>query len=98
MSAMTNIRIDTVRIAGFRGIRDLEITLPRVAVLIGPNNSGKTSCLKALQLALGDYSRYLCDEDVHIEVGTESSKVILVDLRIIATDDKDNRIRTFGDD
>ncbi|MBU6351835.1 MAG: AAA family ATPase [Chloroflexi bacterium] len=95
---MTNIRIDTVRIAGFRGIRDLEITLPRVAVLIGPNNSGKTSCLKALQLALGDYSRYLCDEDVHIEVGTESSKVILVDLRIIATDDKDNRIRTFGDD
>ena len=98
MSAMTNIRIDTARIAGFRGIRNLEITLPRVAVLIGPNNSGKTSCLKALQLALGDYSRYLCDEDVHIEVGAESNKVILVDLRIISTDDKGNRIRTFGDD
>ena len=62
-----NILIDTVRIKGFRGIANLEITLPRVAVLIGTNNAGKTSVIKALQLALGDYARYISDEDFHID-------------------------------
>ena len=58
-----SIQLDTVRICGFRGIANLEITLPKVTVLLGQNNSGKTSVIKALQLALGDYSRYLSDED-----------------------------------
>lgn len=49
------ILINVVRISGFRGISNLEITLPKVAVLIGQNNAGKTSIIKALQLALGDY-------------------------------------------
>ena len=54
-----SIQIDVVRICGFRGIANIEITLPRVAVLLGQNNAGKTSVIKALQLALGDYSRYM---------------------------------------
>lgn len=98
MSTPTNILIDTVRVAGFRGIKNLEITLPRVAVLIGPNNSGKTSLLKAMQLALGDYSRFLCEEDFHVEADAESDKVILVDLRIVSVDDGGNRIVSFGED
>jgi putative ATP-dependent endonuclease of OLD family len=48
-----NIQIDTVRISGFRGICNIEVTLPRVTVLLGQNNAGKTSIVKALQLALG---------------------------------------------
>lgn len=98
MTTSTNILIDTIRIAGFRGIKSLEMTLPRVAVLIGPNNSGKTTVLKALQLALGDYSRFLCDEDVHIQAGTEPDKIILVDLRIVPVDTNGNRVTAFGDD
>lgn len=98
MSTSTRILIDTVRIAGFRGIKNLEMTLPRVAVLIGPNNSGKTTVLRAMQLALGDYSRFLCDEDIHIHTDTELDKVILVDLRIVPVDDSGNRIMAFGED
>ena len=60
------ILINVVRISGFRGISNLEITLPKVAVLIGQNNAGKTSIIKALQLALGDYGRHLTDEDFYI--------------------------------
>ena len=58
-----SILINKIRIFGFRGISNLEISLPKVAVLIGQNNAGKTSIIKALQLALGDYSRHLTDED-----------------------------------
>lgn len=93
-----SILIDTVRIAGFRGIENIEISLPRVTVLIGTNNSGKTSLIKALQLALGDYSRYLTDEDFHINSSDARCDQILIDVRIIPIDDDGARSQTFADD
>lgn len=79
-----SIQIDTVRICGFRGIANIELTLPRVTVLVGQNNTGKTSVIKALQLALGDYSRYLSDEDFHIGEDEKRREDITIDLRFIA--------------
>jgi|TARA_B100000700_G_scaffold236882_1_gene262932 putative ATP-dependent endonuclease of OLD family len=90
-----NILVDQVRIAGFRGVANLEISLPRVAVLIGTNNSGKTSIIKALQLALGDYSRSLTEEDFHIDGEDHGSESIIVDVRIVATDEHGNRVQAF---
>lgn len=78
-----SIQIDVVRICGFRGISNIEITLPRVTVLLGQNNAGKTSVIKALQLAIGDYSRYLSDEDFHIGEDGKHQEVITVDIRLI---------------
>lgn len=82
-----SIQIDVVRICGFRGISNIEITLPRVTVLLGQNNAGKTSVIKALQLALGDYSRYLSDEDFHIGEDEKRQESITVDLRFIPIED-----------
>ena len=48
------MRITNVRIKNFRGIQDLEIELGEVTVLIGENNTGKTSVLDALKLCLHD--------------------------------------------
>ena len=48
------MRISAVRIRNFRGIRNLELELGKVTVLIGENNSGKTSVLDALKLCLRD--------------------------------------------
>lgn len=93
-----NILIDTIRIAGFRGIKNLEMSLPRVTLLIGMNNSGKTSVLKALQLALGDYSRYLSEEDFYIGSDDKRSAEIVVDVRIVPVDEQGDRIDTFDDD
>jgi len=79
-----SIQIDVVRINGFRGISDIEVYLPKVTVLIGQNNAGKTSVIKSLQLALGDYSRQLSDEDFHIGDDDKRRDKITVDLRFIA--------------
>jgi putative ATP-dependent endonuclease of OLD family len=93
-----NILIDTVRIAGFRGISDLEISLSRVTVLIGTNNSGKTSLLKALQLALGDYSRQLSEEDFHIGIDDKRVPEILIDVRIVPVNNDSQRVPLFDED
>ncbi len=48
--------ITAVRIQNFRGIENLDLELGLVTVLIGENNSGKTSVLDALKLCLRDSS------------------------------------------
>jgi predicted ATPase len=43
--------IESIKIAGYRGLRDLSIDgLGRINLLVGKNNSGKTSVLEALYL------------------------------------------------
>ena len=79
------MKIDQVRIAGFRGIKDLEISLSKQTVLLGMNNSGKTSFLKALELALGDYGRRLSEDDLFIS-GADQVAEILVDVLLKPND------------
>lgn len=92
-----NILVDTVRVSGFRGIKNLEMALPRITVLIGSNNSGKTSLLKALQLALGDYSRTISEEDFFIDHNEKRVDEITVDVRFVPVDNIGNRIAVFDD-
>jgi putative ATP-dependent endonuclease of OLD family len=47
------LKVVRVTIANFRGISSATILLPSHAVLIGDNNTGKTTILEALDLALG---------------------------------------------
>lgn len=91
-----SIQIDVIRICGFRGISNIEITLPRVTVLLGQNNAGKTSVIKALQLAIGDYSRYLTDEDFHIGTDGKRQDYIIVDIRLIPVKGE-NRSNEFSE-
>lgn len=48
------MKITKVRIENFRGLKELELDLDKTTVLIGENNSGKTSVLDALRLCLRD--------------------------------------------
>ncbi|MEZ9820321.1 ATP-dependent endonuclease [Shewanella sp. 10N.286.45.A1] len=92
------ILINAVRISGFRGISNLEISLPKVTVLIGQNNAGKTSIIKALQLALGDYSRHLTDEDFYIDCDDNVRSEIIVDISIVPVDESSQRTNIFTDE
>jgi putative ATP-dependent endonuclease of OLD family len=92
-----SIQIDVVRVCAFRGISNIEVSLPKVTVLLGQNNAGKTSLIKALQLALGDYSRFLSDEDFHIGEDERRQETITVDLRFIALEEGD-RVGEFSEE
>lgn len=91
------ILIDSIRISGFRGISSLELSLRPMTVLLGTNNAGKTSILKALQLAVGDYSRYLSDEDFFIGLDGQKASEIFVDLRVVPVDGSGARSIAFSE-
>jgi len=93
-----SILIDRVRISGFRGLKDIEINLSRITLLLGVNNSGKTSIIRALQLALGNYSRYLSNDDFHIDSNDIRCEKIIVDLRIIPLNIQGMRKENFMED
>lgn len=94
---LLSILIDTIRISGFRGIKNLEVSLPRITILIGTNNSGKTSLIKALHLAIGDYARFLSEEDFYIDPNDQRVNEILVDVRVVPVEDSDNRVPIFNE-
>ncbi|MDE2644254.1 MAG: AAA family ATPase [Bacteroidota bacterium] len=93
-----SVLVDRLRISGFRGIEDIEISLSRTTLLIGVNNSGKTSVIRALQLALGDYSRYLTDDDFHIAHDDTRCEEIVVDVRIVPSNTEGKRNEVFSED
>lgn len=93
---MSHILIDKIRIDGFRGLRNFAMDLKSTTVLTGMNNVGKTSILKAMQLAMG--SRYaITVEDFNIHNGIRASKII-VDIRIVPIKDDGKRDVNFDDD
>ncbi len=81
------MRLSSIRIQNFRGIKDLTLNLePDVTVLIGENNSGKTSVLEAarfgLDLVKSDKTCSFTDFDFF---RTETTKHISQCNRIILT-------------
>ena len=96
-----DILVDTVRISNFRSLRNVEVALAPVTVLVGMNNSGKTSFLKALHLALGADRRVVSGDDFFVGQGAGFSdnpeNTIVIDLRIIPVGKKGERINEFDD-
>lgn len=48
------MRISHVRIKNYRSIKQLDLKPGGITALVGPNNSGKTNILNALNFLLGD--------------------------------------------
>jgi len=90
------IFIDSIRIANFRAIKRLEVFLSPFTVLVGTNNSGKTTFLRALHLALGEGRKFVSKEDFHIDKGV-SAQEIIIDIRIVPVDDKGKKTKNFDD-
>ena len=91
-----SILIKNVRISGFRGLENIEVTLEQTTILTGMNNTGKTSFLKALQLSLGN-RQFISQDDFFIQ-GSMVSKRIIIDLLIVPIDDDGKRDEDFSED
>jgi len=79
-----SILVKTVRIFGFRGLQNIEVSLEPVTVLTGMNNTGKTSFIKAVQLALGN-RQFITQDDFYISDNIGHDKII-VDIEIVPVD------------
>ena len=79
------IQVQSVRVSGFRGLSNIEVNLEKTTVLIGMNNAGKTSFLKALQIAFGD-SRFVNDDDFHIDASERAVEEIIIDVLLVPVD------------
>jgi len=76
-----SILIKTIRVSGLRGLQNIEVNLEPVTVLTGVNNTGKTSFLKAMQIALGN-RQFITQDDFYVS-GSNSTDRIIVDIKIV---------------
>ena len=88
------MNITALRIRNFRGIRSIDLELGPVTVLIGENNSGKTSVLDALKLCLRDLSprrRFIFDAfDFHLPNATdEPSSAEPIEIEVTFSDSEE---------
>lgn len=84
-----SILIETVRVSGLRGLQNIEVKLEPVTVVTGMNNVGKTSFLKAIQIALGN-RQFISQDDFYVSDSNSSDKII-IDI-YIAPVGKDGKI------
>ena len=91
-----NILIDKIRIKNFRALKDVEVNLKPITILVGANNCGKTTLLRALNSVLGITRNQVNQDDLFIDKdGNQATKEIVIDIRIIPTDEVGNRIDNF---
>lgn len=89
------ILLKQIRVHGFRGLDNIEIDLEPTTVLVGTNNAGKTTLLKALQLALSN-SVQITDDDFFFSDAINRNKII-VDLLFISVDEEGIQLPEFED-
>ncbi|MCD6515037.1 MAG: AAA family ATPase [Candidatus Odinarchaeota archaeon] len=97
--------IEKIIISNYKSIRELELNLSKINVLIGPNNSGKTSILEGISsigiLFSNEYD--CCDESLKISLprmgDVEFNKIVhrfdkrrLIELGIVLRDTHKNRV------
>lgn len=90
------IRLQSVRVKGFRGFRNIEVDFENTTVLVGTNNAGKTTLLKALQLALNN-SHFISNDDFfYCEEYIDDT--IVIDVLFVPLDEAHNITDQFNDD
>ncbi len=96
------MRIARLRIENFRGIRSAELSLPAHGVLVGDNNTGKSTVLEAIDLVLGPerlYRRPVIDE--HDFFGgrylDEEKRPTVVHVEVVVVGLSEDQVRHFRD-
>ncbi len=78
----SGFRVSEVRVEDFRALRDVRVPLSDSTLLVGSNNSGKTSFLEALAVVFG---RHPDEADFHVSGDGTRSTRFLIDVRLEPT-------------
>ncbi len=98
-----DILIDKIRIKNFRTLKNVEVNLNPITILVGTNNSGKTTFLRAVNSVLGITRNQINQDDLFIgkdgnylldEKG-KPKKEISIDIRIVPIDENGKRQNEF---
>lgn len=90
-----SIRLQSVRIKGFRGFNNIEVDFENTTVLVGTNNAGKTTLLEALQLALTNSHFTSNDDFFYCEDHIDDT--IIVDILFVPLDEDGNTTNEFNE-
>ena len=92
------ISIFKVRIENFRSIKNLELTLSMINVVIGANNCGKSNFLKAMNVELGQ-NRTISSDDIYVDKDEvlDNTKCATIDIMLRPVDDANNAVSNFSD-
>lgn len=80
------ILLKEIRIYKLRGLKNISIDLEQSTVFVGVNNAGKSTILKALELALTNSYKISDDDFYYSEVEVEEEPKIIIDLLFISVD------------
>jgi len=97
-SNASGICIKEVRVRNFRCLRSVDIELDRLTVLIGQNNSGKSSFLDALFVAIGAGQRIISSDDIFLckgEVSAPKNRTAVIDILVRPTDARGETTDSF---
>lgn len=83
-----SIIISEIRIVNFRSLRNVRVKLsPNITLLVGANNSGKTTFLRALNIALNTEEKFISQDDLFINKDgkplPEGERIIIIDVKIV---------------
>lgn len=84
-SPACGVTITNARVSNFRSLENIEVELDDLTVLIGANNSGKTSFLDALYAAIGAGRKHMGQDDVRLAPGEAlppKNREVVIDVRI----------------
>lgn len=91
--------VEQVRIRNFRSLKEVNVKLEPLTLLVGTNNSGKTSFLKALELVFGIDHKQIRKEDFYTDASTQlnSAQESNIDVLLIPVNQEGERVRTFNE-
>jgi putative ATP-dependent endonuclease of OLD family len=87
----SGIQVIEVRVRNFRSLKQVDVKLDQLTVLIGENNSGKTSFLEAISTAIGSGRRAISLEDVYLapsEKKVPKERIVTIDILIKPVDNQ----------